>query len=129
MDDVIAVLKQQGAVIVDPGRHPERHRHERRRRNFLNWNPCSGLDNAKGRDADCSIAFKYGMKRDFNAWLKSLGDKAPVKTLTELRAVEHRAPARRRDQVRPGAISTSRTRWTCRPTARATRPIAGATRS
>ena len=30
--------------------------------------------------------FKYGMKRDFNAWLASLGDKAPVKTLTELRA-------------------------------------------
>ena len=29
--------------------------------------------------------FKYGMKRDFNAWLKSLGDSAPVKTLTELR--------------------------------------------
>ena len=29
--------------------------------------------------------FKYGMKRDFNAWLASLGDRAPVKTLTELR--------------------------------------------
>ena len=29
--------------------------------------------------------FKYGMKRDFNAWLKSLGPSAPVKTLTELR--------------------------------------------
>ena len=25
------------------------------------------------------------MKRDFDAWLKTLGDKAPVKTLTELR--------------------------------------------
>ena len=25
------------------------------------------------------------MKRDFNAWLKTLGDKAPVKRLTELR--------------------------------------------
>ncbi len=25
------------------------------------------------------------MKRDFNAWLKTLGDSAPVKTLTELR--------------------------------------------
>src|SRR5207244_9943736 len=53
--------------------------------NFSNWNPCSGLDNAKGLDAGCSIAFKYGMKRDFNTWLKSLGDRAPVKTLTELR--------------------------------------------
>src|SRR5690606_13825539 len=42
-------------------------------------------DDAKGKDADCSIVFKYGMKRDFNAWLASLGDTAPVKTLTELR--------------------------------------------
>src|SRR5918992_5751231 len=25
------------------------------------------------------------MKRDFNEWLKSLGDRAPMKTLTELR--------------------------------------------
>src|SRR5690606_39796527 len=28
---------------------------------------------------------KYGMKRDFNAWLGTLGDAAPVKSLTELR--------------------------------------------
>src|SRR4029077_8362450 len=40
---------------------------------------------AKGKDAGCSVAFKYGMKRDFNIWLKSLGPSAPVKTLTELR--------------------------------------------
>jgi amidase len=31
------------------------------------------------------VAFKYGMKRDFNLWLKSLGASAPVKTLAELR--------------------------------------------
>jgi len=30
----------------------------------------------KGKDADCSIAFKYGMKRDFNKWLASLGPAA-----------------------------------------------------
>jgi amidase len=53
--------------------------------NFLLWNVCSGLDNAKGKDAACSIVFKYGMKRDFNKWLSSLGAAAPVKTLTELR--------------------------------------------
>jgi amidase len=53
--------------------------------NFLLWSTCGGLDNAKGKDADCSIVFKYGMKRDFNAWLTSLGAAAPVKTLTELR--------------------------------------------
>jgi amidase len=29
--------------------------------------------------------FKYGMKRDFNAWLASLGKRAPVKTLAALR--------------------------------------------
>jgi amidase len=31
------------------------------------------------------VVFKYGMKRDFNAWLASLGDRAPVTTLTALR--------------------------------------------
>jgi amidase len=31
------------------------------------------------------VDFKYGMKRDFNKWLASLGPSAPVKTLTELR--------------------------------------------
>ena len=84
MDDAIAVLKQQGAVIVDPAEIPSVV-DTVAAENFLNWNVCGGLDNAKGSDAACSIAFKYGMKRDFNAWLKTLGDKAPVKTLTELR--------------------------------------------
>jgi amidase len=84
MTEVIGVLKAQGATIVDPADIPSVTETDATK-NFLNWNACSGLDNAKGRDADCSIAFKYGMKRDFNTWLKSLGDKAPVKTLTELR--------------------------------------------
>src|SRR5688572_20338982 len=84
MDDAIAVLKAQGATIVDPADIPSVV-DTVAAENFLNWNPCSGLDQAKGQDANCSIAFKYGMKRDFNAWLKTLGDKAPVKTLTELR--------------------------------------------
>jgi amidase len=83
MDEVIAVLKAQGATIVDPADIPS-ITDTNPVNNFINWNPCSG-DQSKGRDADCSIAFKYGMKRDFNAWLKSLGDKAPIKTLAELR--------------------------------------------
>src|SRR4029077_3664907 len=33
----------------------------------------------------CSIVLKYGMKRDFNQWLSSLGVAAPVKSLSELR--------------------------------------------
>ena len=84
MDDVIAVLKAQGAVIIDPADIPSVVEPVPAN-NFLNWSPCSGLDQAKGRDADCSIAFKYGMKRDFNTWLTLLGDRAPVKNLLGLR--------------------------------------------
>jgi len=43
------------------------------------------VDDRKGRNAGCSIDFGYGMKRDFNAWLASLGAAAPFKTLTDLR--------------------------------------------
>ena len=53
--------------------------------NFAAWDFCSGAEHAKGRDEQCSVNFKYGMKRDFNAWLNTLGSSAPVKTLTELR--------------------------------------------
>jgi amidase len=84
MNDAIAVLKAQGAVIVDPADIPSIVDTDERN-NFLNWGTCAGLEDAKGLDADCSIVFKYGMKRDFNAWLASLGDKAPVQTLTALR--------------------------------------------
>lgn len=84
MDEVIATLKAKGAVIVDPADIPSVV-DPVAENNFVLWNVCSGLGNAKGMDEDCSIAFKYGMKRDFDAWLKSLGDRAPVKTLTELR--------------------------------------------
>jgi amidase len=84
MAEVIDVLKQQGAVIVDPADIPSVLATDASK-NFLLWSVCGGLDNAKGKDADCSVVFKYGMKRDFNAWLASLGAAAPVKTLTELR--------------------------------------------
>jgi amidase len=55
-------------------------------RNFLRWEICSGVDGAKGRDSGCAVGLKYGMKRDFNAWLSSLGAAAPVRSLSELRA-------------------------------------------
>jgi amidase len=84
MAEAIEILKQQGAIIVDPADIPSVLAADAKD-NFLAWPMCSGLDNAKGKDADCSVVFKYGMKRDFNAWLASLGPTAPVKTLTELR--------------------------------------------
>ena len=84
MADAIAVLKTQGAVIVDPADVPS-FVDKDPQNNFALWDFCSGAEHAKGKDANCSINFKYGMKRDFNVWLASLGASAPVKTLTELR--------------------------------------------
>ena len=84
MDEAIAVLKAQGAVIVDPADIPSVVDTDAKN-NLLLWNTCSGINDAKGKDADCSIDFKYGMKRDFNKWLASLGAAAPLKSLTELR--------------------------------------------
>ena len=84
MADAIAVLKAQGAVIVDPADIPSVVEPDASQ-NFLLWDTCSGGDAGKGKDANCSVVFKYGMKRDFNTWLASLGAAAPVKTLTELR--------------------------------------------
>jgi amidase len=84
MADAIAILKQQGAVIVDPADIPS-YVDKDPKSNFLQWDYCSGADQAKGKDETCSVDFKYGMKRDFNKWLASLGSSAPVKTLTELR--------------------------------------------
>jgi amidase len=85
MAEAIEVLKQQGATIVDPAQIPSVVS-EDPMNNLLLWPTCSGLDRAKGKDAACSVVFKYGMKRDFNSWLATLGPGAPVKTLTELRA-------------------------------------------
>jgi amidase len=84
MAEAIEILKELGATIVDPADissvvspDPEN--------NLLLWNFCAGDQNAKGKDEHCSIVMKYGMKRDFNNWLQSLGPAAPVKSLTELR--------------------------------------------
>ncbi len=84
MAEAIEILKQKGAEIVDPADIPSVVDKDAKS-NFLSWGICSGWSEGKGRDADCSISFKYGMKRDFNKWLATLGPSAPVKTLTELR--------------------------------------------
>jgi amidase len=84
MREAIAVLEQQGAVVVDPVVIPS-FVDENPAGNFLLFDYCQGAEQAKGRDANCTVSFKYGMKRDFNAWLKSLGPSAPVKSLTGLR--------------------------------------------
>ena len=94
MDEAIAALRRAGATIVDPADLPSVLAPARREPRGLAGVQRAG--DAKGRDADCSIVFKYGMKRDFNAWLASLGAAAPVKTLTELRAWNRAHEARAR---------------------------------
>jgi amidase len=84
MAEAIAILKAQGAEIVDPAEIPS-FVDKDPKKNFLLWPFCSGANQAKGLDENCSVNFKYGMKRDFNSWLASLGPTAPLKTLSELR--------------------------------------------
>jgi amidase len=82
MNDAIAVLKDQGAVIVDPADIPsvvDKNAAD----NYFLWGVCSDMDDVKGHK--CSIDLAYGMERDFNKWLAALGTAAPVKSLTELR--------------------------------------------
>jgi amidase len=90
MVEAIDILKRQGAVIVDPADIPSVVTPDAES-NLLLWNTCSG-NQRKGQDDRCSVVLKYGMKRDFNQWLESLGPSAPVKSLTDLRMwnLEHR---------------------------------------
>jgi amidase len=84
MEDAIAVLKREGAIVIDPANVPSTIDPDGQR-NINRWNICNGSTDTKGNDANCSSVLKYGMKRDFNRWLGTLGHSAPVKSLTELR--------------------------------------------
>jgi amidase len=84
MAEAIEMLKKLGATIVDPADIPSVTSLDPQT-NLLLWNMCSGAQNGKGKDENCSVVLKYGMKRDFNDWLKTLGPHAPVKSLTDLR--------------------------------------------
>jgi len=70
MVEAVQILEAQGAVIVDPADIPS----------VIDPDP----DNNLLVNGGSSVLY-YGMKRDFNAWLATLGESAPVKTLTELR--------------------------------------------
>jgi amidase len=84
MQEAISILRTRGATVIDPADIPSVVT-EDPARSLLRWPICSGPSDAKGQDDDCSVVFKYGMQRDFTAWLASLGDRAPVSTIGELR--------------------------------------------
>jgi amidase len=84
IDEAVAVLRAQGATVIDPADVPT-VRATDAAENVMKKGSCSATSGFKATDADCSVVLKYGFKRDFTAWLASLGDTAPVKSLTELR--------------------------------------------
>jgi amidase len=71
MAEVIEILRREGAIVVDPADIPS----------VVDPDSARNLFRAGGN----STVLSYGMKRDFNAWLATLGSGAPVRTLTELR--------------------------------------------
>ena len=84
LDDVVSILRAQGATVVDPA-DPPSVLAKQVDLNAMKKGSCSQNSGRKGADADCSVVLKYGFKRDFAAWLASLGAAAPVHSLTELR--------------------------------------------
>jgi amidase len=84
MAEAIEVLKKEGAVIIDPANIPSIVTTDSTK-NFNRWGICGGIEQRKGRNQNCSIVLEYGMKRDFNAWLASLGNATSIKTLSDLR--------------------------------------------
>ena len=70
MAEAISILEAQGATVVDPADIPS----------VVDPDPDENLV-VNG----ASVVLDYGMKRDFNSWLATLGASAPVRTLTELR--------------------------------------------
>ncbi len=93
MADAIEILKREGAIIVDPVVIPSVVDPDEGS-NYLRFPICAGAPQGKGADEKCTIVLKYGMKRDFNAWLRTLGPGAPVKTLAELREFNTARPKR-----------------------------------
>lgn len=84
MKEVIDILRKEGAVIVDSANIPSIVTADSSQ-NFLLWGTCGSIGQRKGHNANCSTVLAYGMKRDFNAWLASLGNATPIKTLSDLR--------------------------------------------
>jgi amidase len=80
MNEAIQIMRQEGATILDPADIPSVV-DGTAANNLLLYGTCTTT-----KDANCSVVLAYGFKRDFNAWLASLGSAAPVRNLTELRA-------------------------------------------
>ena len=70
MNDAIAVLREQGATVVDPFDIPDQQ-------DLINFPGCPATP-------PCSSVLLFGFKRDLNAYLTNLGASAPVHTLADV---------------------------------------------
>ena len=103
VDNAIAALKAQGAIVIDPANIPSIVDGTPTNNNAV-IGTCVGL---KATDVNCSTVFKYGFKRDFAAYLASLGSTAPVKSLTELRQFNTANAAQNAIRYRQDLLDTS----------------------
>ena len=85
MEAAIAAFKAAGAEVVDNADIPSAVAKDPQY-NLATHPICQKATEGKGPEELCSNVLRYGMKRDFNLWLATLDDKAPVKTLTEFLA-------------------------------------------
>ena len=85
MEAAIAALRAAGAEIVDNADLPSMTAASAAD-NLTSHPICEAPSVGSASEDLCSHVLQYTMKRDFNLWLASLGDTAPVKTLAELRA-------------------------------------------
>lgn len=77
MNNAIAVLRSEGAVVEDPFDIPDQA--------ALNAFPgCGPPPGPPFTGAPCSTVLLYGFKRDLNAYLASLGAPAPVHNIAEV---------------------------------------------
>jgi len=83
LEEAIRVLRTAGAVLVDPADLPSASARDESAA-LAAWPMCTRPDQSRETE-DCSIVLRYGMKRDFNAWLRTLGRAAPVPSLSALR--------------------------------------------
>jgi amidase len=84
MEEAIAALRQAGADVIDPVELPSIVASEAAD-NITSHNICEAPFSGPASEDFCSHVLRYGMKRDFNLWLDTLGDTPPVKTLAALR--------------------------------------------
>ena len=84
LKDAVSILENKGATVLKTAEIPSAIS-QKWSDNSLVKGSCTIGPSFKGFDEKCSVVLKYSFKRDFNEWLKTLGEFAPVSSLTHLR--------------------------------------------